>query len=99
MNLLVYIEFTQPRYAWCSEFLSAPAERGAFYGESSMVAGRAERRRTARAVHSENAEGTFSLTTVKWGRLFGYLRPYWRRMTLAIVALLMATGLGWPFLR
>ncbi len=28
----------------------------------------------------------FSLTAVKWGRLFGYLKPYWGRMTLAILA-------------
>jgi len=38
-----------------------------------------------------------SLNAVNWGRLFSYLKPYWGRMTLAIVALLLSTGFGLAF--
>jgi subfamily B ATP-binding cassette protein MsbA len=34
---------------------------------------------------------------VNWGRLFGYLKPYWRQMTLAILALLLSSGFGLTF--
>src|SRR5690349_2300373 len=38
-----------------------------------------------------------SLREVNWGRLLGYLRPYIWQMALAIVALLISTGLGLAF--
>jgi ATP-binding cassette, subfamily B, bacterial MsbA len=38
-----------------------------------------------------------SLKEVKWDRLFGYLKPYWGRMTLAILALLVSSGFGLAF--
>ncbi len=38
-----------------------------------------------------------SFTAVKWGRLFGYLKPYTGRMSLAILALLLSTGFGLAF--
>jgi subfamily B ATP-binding cassette protein MsbA len=37
------------------------------------------------------------LTAVDWRRLFGYLRPYRWRMALAILALLLSSGLGLVF--
>ena len=42
-------------------------------------------------------EPGFSLSAVSWGRLFGYLRPYTKRMALAIVALLVSSALGLAF--
>jgi subfamily B ATP-binding cassette protein MsbA len=38
-----------------------------------------------------------SFKAVKWGRLFGYLKPYWRRMTLAFLAMLIYSGFGLAF--
>ena len=38
-----------------------------------------------------------SIKAVDWRRLFAYLKPYRRRMALAIVALLISTGLGLAF--
>ncbi len=63
-----------------------------------MFAGRSERRRTRQAA-ADQAQDSSALpfTAVNWGRLFGYLRPYWGRMTLAILALLLATGFGLAF--
>ena len=39
----------------------------------------------------------FSFDSVDWRRLFSYLKPYWRRMALAILALLLSTGFGLAF--
>lgn len=39
----------------------------------------------------------FSLKSVNWNRLFAYLKPYRGRMFLAIVALLISSGLGLAF--
>ncbi|MFL5807641.1 MAG: ABC transporter ATP-binding protein [Roseiflexaceae bacterium] len=50
-----------------------------------------------RAVDTTKDETNFSLKGVSWGRLFGYLKPYWRRMALAILALLLTSGLGLAF--
>ena len=38
-----------------------------------------------------------SFKAVNWGRLFGYLKPYWGRMALAILALLVSSGFGLAF--
>ncbi|MGB8215067.1 MAG: ABC transporter ATP-binding protein [Anaerolineales bacterium] len=38
-----------------------------------------------------------SFRSVNWGRLFAYLKPYWGRMTLAILALLISSGFGLAF--
>ncbi len=37
------------------------------------------------------------LTAANWRRLFGYLRPYWRRMGLAILALAVASAMNLTF--
>src|SRR5437868_6541860 len=37
------------------------------------------------------------LSAVNWRRLAGYLRPYWRRMGLAVLALLASSGFGLAF--
>jgi len=38
-----------------------------------------------------------SFKSVNWGRLFGYLKPYSGKMTLAILALLISSGFGLAF--
>ncbi len=48
------------------------------------------------ALKKEN-EPAISLREVNWRRLFGYLKPYWRRMLLAILALLLSSGFGLAF--
>ncbi len=63
-----------------------------------MFTGRSARRRTRQAATDQAQDRSASpFSAVNWGRLFGYLRPYWQRMTLAIVALLIATGSGLAF--
>ena len=42
-------------------------------------------------------EPAISFKAVNWNRLFGYLQPYWGRMGLAILALLLSSGLGLAF--
>ena len=46
---------------------------------------------------SNKNEPAVSFKTVNWGRLFGYLKPYGGRMTLAILALLVSSGFGLAF--
>src|SRR5262245_12672069 len=48
------------------------------------------------ALFNQN-ESTLSLPAVDWGRLLGYLKPYTRRMALAILALMFSSGLGLAF--
>jgi subfamily B ATP-binding cassette protein MsbA len=47
----------------------------------------------------KNPEGNpiATLRAVNWGRLLGYLKPYWKRMGLAILALLVSTAMGLAF--
>lgn len=54
------------------------------------------RRGRQRAAIPEN-EPAVSISSVKWRRLFSYLKPYTGRMILAIMALLVSTGLGLAF--
>ncbi len=42
-------------------------------------------------------ETPVSFKSVNWRRLFGYLKPYWGRMGLAILALLASSGFGLAF--
>ncbi len=42
-------------------------------------------------------ESAIPLKEVNWRRLLGYLNPYRRRMTLALLALLLSTGFGLAF--
>lgn len=51
--------------------------------------------REARERQKENAKTP--KTPIHWRRLFGYLRPYWLRMLVAILALAVASGLGLAF--
>ncbi len=48
------------------------------------------------ALTKEN-EPAISFKSVNWSRLFGYLKPYKGRMTLAILALLVSSGFGLAF--
>lgn len=57
---------------------------------------RSNRRRFGRAGNEANQEAV-PLNAVNWRRLGSYLRPYWKQMTLAIVALLFSTGLSLAF--
>jgi subfamily B ATP-binding cassette protein MsbA len=54
---------------------------------------------SGRERRSDNKKGepALSFKMVNWGRLFGYLKPYWGRMGLAILALLISSGLGLAF--
>src|SRR5260221_614897 len=54
-----------------------------------------EERRRQHAVMQK--EPTVSINSISWGRLLGYLKPYWKQMTIAVVALLLSTGLGLGF--
>ena len=47
--------------------------------------------------NNEKESETVALNTVNWRRLFSYLRPYWKRMILAIFTLVISTGLGLAF--
>ncbi len=38
-----------------------------------------------------------SFKDVKWGRLTAYLKPYWKKMALALIALLVSSGFGLAF--
>src|ERR1044071_1077513 len=38
-----------------------------------------------------------SFTSVNWGRLFAYLKPYWGKMGLELLALLASSGFGLAF--
>ena len=42
-------------------------------------------------------EPVVSFKSVKWGRLFTYLKPYRGRMALAVLALLISSGFGLAF--
>ncbi|HEX7557085.1 MAG TPA: ABC transporter ATP-binding protein [Leptolinea sp.] len=55
-------------------------------------------RRDSRHLPANSEEGErISIKTVNWSRLFGYLKPYWKRMGLAVLALLVSTGTGLAF--
>jgi ATP-binding cassette, subfamily B, bacterial MsbA len=57
---------------------------------------RSNRRRERQALLNQN-EPAISFKAVNWGRLFSYLQPYWGRMGLAILALLLSGGFGLAF--
>jgi subfamily B ATP-binding cassette protein MsbA len=46
---------------------------------------------------SEQNQSAVSFKSVDWRRLFGYLKPYWRRMAFAVGALLLSSGFGLAF--
>ena len=50
-----------------------------------------------RPVPTSENEPAISFKSVNWSRLFGYLKPYKGRMTLAILALLVSSGFGLAF--
>ncbi len=54
------------------------------------------RRPAGPALFREN-EPALSFKGVNWGRLLGYLKPYWGRMGLSILALLLSSGFGLAF--
>lgn len=60
-----------------------------------MMGNRERRGRRRMTKRDENTNVSFK--SVNWGRLFGYLKPYAGRMSVAIVALLISTGLGLGF--
>jgi len=58
---------------------------------------RSNRRQSARAFSvGENTPGV-SITSLKPGRLLGYLKPYRGHMALAVLSLLLSSGLGLAF--
>ena len=48
-------------------------------------------------VRSKEEGPSVSLTSVNWGRLLAYLKPYVGRMTFAILALVVSSGFGLAF--
>ncbi|MBK9712854.1 MAG: ABC transporter ATP-binding protein [Kouleothrix sp.] len=58
---------------------------------------RSRRRGRAPADRANDTERDLSITSVNWRRLLGYLKPYRIRMGLALVALLISSGLGLAF--
>ena len=52
-----------------------------------------ERRRNA----ADKNNPALSFKALNWGRLFSYLKPYWGRMGLALLALLASSGFGLAF--
>jgi subfamily B ATP-binding cassette protein MsbA len=58
---------------------------------------RSTRRRAKRPTSDPENEAPISLKSVNWRRLFSYLKPYKRRMALAILALLFSSGFGLAF--
>src|SRR5438046_10514001 len=58
---------------------------------------RSNRRQRAANQATEGQDQTASLAAVDWRRLLGYLRPYRWRMALAVLALLLSSGLGLAF--
>ncbi len=42
-------------------------------------------------------EPAISFKAINWGRLLGFLKPYWKRMTLAVFALLASSAFGLAF--
>ena len=52
-----------------------------------------ERRRSA----ADKNNPALSFKALNWGRLFSYLKPYWGRMGLALLALLASSGFGLAF--
>ncbi len=50
-----------------------------------------------RATIFDDKNPPVSFKAVKWDRLFGYLKPYWKRMALAVLALLVSSGFGLAF--
>ena len=54
-------------------------------------------RRAGRSAAPDEDKKPVSFKEVKWGRLFGYLKPYRGRMGLALLALLVYSGFGLAF--
>jgi ATP-binding cassette, subfamily B, bacterial MsbA len=58
---------------------------------------RSNHRGSVRAVSGARNEAAVTIAEIPWRRLFGYLKPYVGRMALAVLALLISTGLGLAF--
>ncbi len=62
-----------------------------------MMISHSHSHRRAQAAVAKEDELTVSIKVVNWRRLAGCLQPYWRRMALAILALLLSSGFGLAF--
>jgi subfamily B ATP-binding cassette protein MsbA len=58
---------------------------------------RSNHRRGERPTIFNQKESQASFKEINWGRLLGYLKPYWGKMTLALLALLASSGFGLAF--
>src|SRR5262249_25270105 len=58
---------------------------------------RSNRRQSARAFSVGENAPVVSITSLKLGRLLGYLKPYRGHMALAVLSLLLSSGLGLTF--
>src|SRR5215212_9282422 len=57
---------------------------------------RSQRRGRGAVILNQN-EPSVSFKSINWGRLLGYLKPYWGKMGLALLALLVSSGFGLAF--
>src|SRR5512147_850585 len=53
--------------------------------------------RPARESAPEQNSSAISLQSVNWRRLLAYLKPYWSKMALAMLALLLSSAFGLAF--
>ncbi len=53
--------------------------------------------RSNRRRDPQESESKLPVTAINWRRLFAYLRPYWKQMALAILALIVSSGFGLAF--
>src|SRR6266540_4104287 len=58
---------------------------------------RSNHRRPERPALTNEKESAPSFKEINWSRLLGYLKPYWGRMGLALLALLASSGFGLAF--
>jgi subfamily B ATP-binding cassette protein MsbA len=58
---------------------------------------RSNGRREGRPTLFKQNESAVSIKSVNWSRLLGYLKPYWGKMSLALLALLASSGFGLAF--
>jgi subfamily B ATP-binding cassette protein MsbA len=59
--------------------------------------GRPDHRQVREKREKPDEGAQVTIKSINWKRVFGYLKPYWKRMGLASVALIISTGMGLAF--
>src|SRR6478672_754973 len=81
----------------CGVYMHLVLSAGIEPARSICMQNRSNTRRQARLVASNQNGAGESLAAVDWRRLLAYLMPYRWRMALAVLALLLSSGLGLAF--